>query len=157
MSEEFVLVPRDLSSVAISLLADFPMDDIGDNRMIAAGECWEELLAIASKDPPVLQFKRHIFKPGRNTTVRRGSKWDGVGHALIDLGDVKPSMLATLSTTTYRFNQVSDHMLRDEHDPSCRTVNGLLTEMQRVYPGFSDSEDVTLVNFYLPSYAGPTP
>jgi hypothetical protein len=138
--------------MALNTLADFDMEDVGNNRYEAAEECWSEVVAQAAKAPPVLQFTRHIFKPGRNITVRRGLKWDRVPNALIDFGDGRHFMLATLSTLTYQFHQLDDHMLRDEHDPTCRTVTGLFDELSRVYPGFSRHEDVTLVSFYLPSY-----
>lgn len=149
---DFVLVPRELSGSALHTLAMFDAEDIGNNPNEAACECWGEILNLVAMEPHVLQFTRHVFKPGRNTTVRRGRKWLHRPHALIDLGDEKPSMLAMLTTNLMPFHLLTDHWLRDEHDPSCRTVSGLLNEMRRVYPGFKSHEDVTLVNFYLPEY-----
>jgi hypothetical protein len=37
--------------------------------------------------------------------------------------------------------------LQDEHDPACRTPGGLFDFMARVYPGFRETEIVTVLSF----------
>lgn len=149
---DFVMVPRELSGAALHTLELFDADKVGNNPSDAANECWGKIIDLVAKMPPVLKFTNHVFKPDRNTTVRRGRKWLHRSHALIDLGDENPSMLATISTNLMPFHLLTDNWLRDEHDPSCRTVDGLLEEMKRIYPGFKPYEDVTLVDFHLPEY-----
>ena len=85
-----------------------------------------------------------------NLTVRRGDKWEDYK------GDVKIKDTATnnqineakvIYSEKLQFLELCDGDLALEHDPSCRTTEGLLTELTRVYPGFKDNEHVTLVYF----------
>jgi hypothetical protein len=153
---DWVLVPRVLSVEAARYMATFDFDSVGYNELDAAEECWNELLKLASNPPPILKFSNPVFNNGRNLSVRRGEKWRGVEFAMIDLGGGEVSPLVRLSTTTYGFNELRDEMLADEHDPACRTVDGLFKVMCEVYPGFSRNEVVTLVRFNLP-YSAPHP
>jgi hypothetical protein len=153
---EWVLVPRVLPKDAASYMTTFDFDSVGYNELDAAEECWNELLKLASNPPPILKFSNPVFNNGRNLSVRRGEKWRGVEFAMIELGGGEVSPLIRLSTTTYDFNELRDEMLADEHDPACRTVDGLFKVMCEVYPGFSRNEAVTLVRFNLP-YAATQP
>jgi len=145
---EWVLVPRELSSEALSMLAHFDMGNIGDSSEDAAAECWASLLERAGSRPKILEFQNPVFHPGWNTTVRRGSKWSKERLAGVQVGS--SCVVVELKSVQYHFHQLRDHMLRHEHDPSCRTVEGLFTEMCRIYPGFQRNEEVTLVDFWLP-------
>ena len=98
---------------------------------------------------PILEFQRPSFLPGRNTSVRRGARWHGVTMARIRLADGGLSSPRPLQTECRPFASLSGAELRDEHDPDCRTVAGLLAVLQALYPGFSVEEDVTLVHFTL--------
>jgi hypothetical protein len=40
-------------------------------------------------------------------------------------------------------------VLNFEHDSTCRNSQGLLDELRRVYDGFQQDEDVTIVFFYI--------
>lgn len=143
-----VLVPREPSDKAISLLANFDMDDIGSNRSYAAHECYKALLDVLSEPPMELKFCNPVFHAGVNLTVRRGRKWASQDIAVIDINGFQA--VVKISSVTWSFSFLSDENLRDEHDPACRTVAGLLEEMKRVYPGFRPSEEITLVRFQLP-------
>lgn len=145
---DWVLVPRDLSDDGASVLGHFDMDSIGEDPACAAMECWHQLIKLVAREPKRLEFSNPVFKPGRNITVRRGRKWSVESIAAVQVG--MSLVVVELSSLTYMFSQLSDHILRDEHDPSCRTVDGLFKEMCRVYPGFDRNEEVTVVTFYLP-------
>jgi hypothetical protein len=56
-----------------------------------------------------------------------------------------------LHTELRRFDTLTAAELRDEHDPACRTPEGLLAVMEQLYPGFQRDEVVTLVHFDLVS------
>ena len=147
--DEWVLVPRRITGPATDLLANFDMDDVGNNRGDAAEECWAALVEQLSRPAPELKFSNPVFHAGTNLTVRRGTKWHREQWATVQIGDTR--LTVRLSCMTHRFAWLTDHWVRDEHDPACRTVAGLLAEMQRVYPGFSEQEEVTLVRFNVPA------
>lgn len=54
-----------------------------------------------------------------------------------------------LETKVIPFNSLTTDLLEFEHDPSCRTKEGLYKEMCKVYPNFNENEIVTLVYFVL--------
>lgn len=107
-----------------------------------------------------LLFKNPVFKSGRNLTVRRGIKWDIADKQnvlIIDTDDPiredgQPKVLHVvdiLETRVMRFIDLEDSDLQDEHDPVCRTYEGLLNVMEKTYPGFDQREIVTLVWFEI--------
>ena len=105
-------------------------------------------MAIVDDDAlPVLGFARAVFRAGRNTTVRRGTRWLGVTRARLQLGDGRLSDPVALETEARPFRELDAHALRDEHDPACRTPSGLFAELARHYPGFGVDETVTLCHF----------
>jgi hypothetical protein len=97
--------------------------------------------------PPLLGFSNPKFHTGRNTSVRRGDRWHGVAQARIEQGAGRHTGPLPLHTELRRFDMLTAADLRDEHDPACRTPEGLLAVMQRLYPGFQADETVTLVHF----------
>ncbi|MGH8055515.1 MAG: hypothetical protein ACREP4_16515 [Stenotrophomonas sp.] len=99
---------------------------------------------------PLLGFANPLFHTGRNTSVRRGERWHGIALARIELGGGRVSEPLTLQTERRRFDTLIAAELRDEHDPACRTPEGLLAVMQQLYPGFHPDETVTLVHFQWP-------
>lgn len=101
------------------------------------------------QDPPVLTFVLPVFNRGRNTTVRRGRKWHAVTEARLQLGEGNLSLPVGLQTELKQFSALTQADLRFEHDPSCRTVDGLLLVLQQIYPGFDAEEEVTLCHFYF--------
>lgn len=100
---------------------------------------------------PLLGFSTPQFHTGRNTSVRRGARWHGVRAARIELGAGRHSAPLPLRTELRRFDTLTAADLRDEHDPACRTPQGLLAVMQGLYPGFQPDETVTLVHFLWPA------
>ena len=99
------------------------------------------------QNPPVLSFSTPVFNRGRNTTVRRGRKWQPVSEARLRLADGSVSAPVALRTELKIFSTLSDADLRYEHDPDCRTVAGMLAVLQHLYPGFRADEEVTVCHF----------
>ena len=95
-------------------------------------------------------FVHAHFLPGRNTSVRRGTRWLGVAQVRIELGAGRLSEVLPLQTRACRFDALCEADLALEHDPSCRSTAGLLAVLQAHYPGFSPCETVTVCDFRLP-------
>jgi len=64
---------------------------------------------------------------------------------LPDLNRILP-----ITTKVMAFHDLNTNDLKREHAKDCRTLGGLLTAMQAVYPGFDMRETVTLVEFLVP-------
>ena len=108
-----------------------------------------------------LLFKNPVFAKsphdsGVLLTCRRGNKWAGrvLCGDVVDLvtteGSVKIGEATIDSCMTLIFNHLKFQettTLQLEHDPTCRNYAGLLKAMIQVYPGFAESETVTLVFF----------
>lgn len=94
---------------------------------------------------PLLEFSNPVFNDSLNLTVRRGIKWASI-DGLIWVGEKAAKIK---NTKVFRFSDITDKDLELEHDPSCRSLDGLTIEMQRVYKDFNVNEIVTLVFFEL--------
>lgn len=103
----------------------------------------------AQSPTPLLEFSNPVFHDGVNLTVRRGRKWLGERYANVQLGGGFTTNKVRLHTKTVVFSSLVDADVLYEHDPSCRTVEGLARELKRVYPEFSETDEVTLVTFIL--------
>ena len=102
-----------------------------------------------------LLFKNPVFKPGLNVTVRRGTKWNFGAKSGVVIKDTfdkmgLPIAVVTIETFACIFRDLVDEDVANEHDPECQRVQGLLDVMKRVYPGFTESEVVTVVSFWMP-------
>ncbi|WP_305805896.1 hypothetical protein [Stenotrophomonas sp. YIM B06876] len=98
---------------------------------------------------PVIDYVTPLFNVGQNLTVRRGTEWHGVPEARMQLAHGQLSPPRPLQTEVRRFDTLVAADLQHEHDPRCRTPEGLLAELQRIYEGFSAEETVTLVRFTM--------
>lgn len=119
--------------------------------------------------PMDLLFKGNLtFHDDRmNLTIRRGVKWSfcSVGD-IVNVSDAdnrfeitedgkhrditKPIILfkaKIVGTKLVRFCDLFDNDLEYEHDPNCRTVDGLSKVLSNIYPLFDRRELVTLVYF----------
>lgn len=108
-----------------------------------------------------LLFKNPVFNNGRNTTVRRGTKWDNppvpteFGFPVIDTanqydGNGNLKIKGFADNVTFKVKRFCDITPKDiclEHDPICRTLTGLLEVMKNTYDNFDETEIVTLVSF----------
>ncbi len=119
-----------------------------------------------SAENPLL-FQKPDFHPGVNVTVRSGAKWFGtlnigdlVAIAEIDGEDgMRTDRGKHLVLGVAYFNEIEEipeDLLRFEHDPTCRTPDGLEEELGRIYgddvmsnpdKGFS-----VVVFYYVPDF-----
>lgn len=102
---------------------------------------------MSQKSYPILEFANPTFLEGRNTTVRRGTYWHAIREASLRLADGKLSKPVKLTTEAKEFKYICDEDLEFEHDVDCRSVSGLIRQLQFHYPGFSTEEVVTLCHF----------
>lgn len=102
---------------------------------------------------PILKFNNPIFHNGYNITVRLGYKWYDEPSAFI-LNPEK-NKFTFVSLTAYKFFHFSElenyasSLLINEHDPSCRTYEGLLKCMKETYKDFHEDSPVTVIGFHL--------
>lgn len=98
-----------------------------------------------------LLFKNPQFKEGTNSTVRRGVKWDVTPKSEINIYDADTNVMFgyALNVRSYviSFQDLKAEDLKNQHDERTRTPLGLLQVMQEVYPGFRDTEIVTVLEF----------
>lgn len=101
-----------------------------------------------------LLFQNPVFNSGLNVTCRNGDKWMkvNIGDSLAIKETGKDQVIATgtvLGKALLPAKLIPESLLYYEHDPSCRNLDGLLCEMKRVYPGFSEDSMVTVLLFNL--------
>jgi hypothetical protein len=101
-----------------------------------------------------LLFQNPVFHPGLNVTVRNGDKWMKVdiGDSLVIKETGKDQQIAhgkVIGKALLPIKLIPDALLQYEHDPSCRNLAGLISEMKRVYPDFSEGNLVTVLLFSL--------
>lgn len=103
-----------------------------------------------SDDRLQLKFASPIFNDGLNLTVRRGSKWHGHQGEMVEVVGLDGEVYGQTQVRSSQLRRFADILQRDldyEHDPLCRTYQGLLDDMRIVYDGFEEDEVVTLLWF----------
>jgi len=102
-----------------------------------------------------LEFLNPRWHYGENVTVRLGAQWAdkvSVGDyvQIAQTGDVTP--IATgkvIDTRLCDFPSITIAELKKEHDPSCRTPDGLVYAMLQAYPDFHLNSTVTVLTFKI--------
>jgi len=102
-----------------------------------------------------LEFRVPLFHEGLNVTVRLGEKYfhtlDAGDRILLSSRDARPQCRrAELIDVRMRVvSTIPNVWLKYEHDPACRTPDGLLEELKQVYGRDSVTSDswVTLILF----------
>jgi hypothetical protein len=101
-----------------------------------------------------LLFKNPVFNKGLNLTCRKGTKWSGVTGSVIlaetgttEYNDKYLGIAHIVNTKAMRLMDIQEDDLLLEHDPSCRTWQGLHDELVRVYGSIDKREIITLVLF----------
>jgi hypothetical protein len=106
-----------------------------------------------------LHFISGTFHSGLNITVRRGLEWfrkglipgqtitlcvcpPGQDHTVVGQARVAFVMAALIET-------IPDELMKYEHEPSCRTKEGLLAAMSRVLGEVWADEIVTVIGFEM--------
>ncbi len=105
-------------------------------------------------EPALLQFKNPELHSGLNLTVRNGSKWTHVAPgsklAIVKTGE-EEAVIATgrvfgaLSLVTWR--SIPEEWYAYEHDPACRTPEGLQAAMDEAYGEGQWGPNVTCLFF----------
>lgn len=99
-------------------------------------------------------FKCPVFKEGLNLTVRRGLKWalyfeenPVIPLKIYDTKDNPLGWIKIEKVIIMPFDSIQNSDLKDEHDKQCKTKEGLLKILKKVYEDFNEREIVTLVYF----------
>lgn len=103
-----------------------------------------------------LDFLTGVHRDGVNVTVRRGSKWaNSIGQVVLLSTNGKPNtekgwtMAKIFAYTAKAFKDITPDDIQDEHDPECRTIDGLRAFMEKAYSGFQET-DMCLILRYIP-------
>jgi hypothetical protein len=100
-----------------------------------------------------LAFANPAFHSGLNVTVRLGDKWfkrvkPGDNVILANLREEIKYVVRVTRVHLYdHFKYLPVEDIRCEHDPACRTKLGLFETMKKIYPGFTEDDPVTVVEF----------
>lgn len=104
-----------------------------------------------------LDFLNPVWHYGANITMRLGKKWkdknleDYVDKVVLyRTGGKKPVAEGMVERSVYKpFNEVTIQDLWEEHDPECRTPDGLVKAMLRAYDDFTLASMVTVIRFII--------
>lgn len=100
-----------------------------------------------------IHFHNGVFNKGRHLTVRRGDAWfrsvkPGDFLALVDIETGSHSATArVLGAEMIKFDKISDDILSMSLSPECRSRDGLLHSMKKIYSEFNPEEEVTVIFF----------
>lgn len=99
-----------------------------------------------------LKFLNPTFKEGVQITVRNGPKWSkrvvpDMTLTVAETNGDDVGVVAIRGALLTTFDALPNEILFREHDPTCRNYAGLLGEMRRVYPGFKETDVVTVLFF----------
>ena len=99
-----------------------------------------------------LLFSNPVFHKGINVTCRNGYKWADAMGELVHIQDTNGmtdyGYGHILGIMTVCLNKIPECVLSLEHDPSCQTVEGIITEMKRVYGDDLKENAPTTVLFF---------
>lgn len=102
-----------------------------------------------------MAFMRPVFHPGLNFTVRLGEEWADlkVGE-IIELDGPCWCLGFVTHVIKCHLGEIPEFVREKEHDPDCRTLDGLIAVLREVYPELREregegieSEVVTCVGF----------
>ena len=130
------------------VLKDISIHDYAKNLV----DSFENLGMISVRD---LFFLEPVFHPGLNVTVRNGDKWmqTNIGDGLLikKTGEDTVIHTADLIAKAYvPFRLIPEAWLAYEHDPACRTLEGLFEYgMKPAYPDFTEDNYVTVLLFWI--------
>lgn len=97
-----------------------------------------------------MTFDRPQFNAGVNVTVRYDKKWSRSGAIYINLGGGHTHGPVVPYAREVTFSTLTDLDLINQHDPDCRTVEGLFTVMKKAHAEFTKDDTVVVVSFILP-------
>lgn len=105
-----------------------------------------------------LLFSNPVFHDGINVTCRNGYKWASEMGTIVNLMDTDGTtdygMAHILGIMTVCLNKIPEEILSLEHDPSCRTRDGIIAEMRNVYgEDLKENAPTTVVFFEMEKVA----
>lgn len=88
-----------------------------------------------------MAFVRPFFHPGLNFTIRLGEEWADlkVGE-IIELDGPCWCLGMVTQVLKCRLMDIPNFVLEKEHDPDCRTFDGLIAVLREVYPELQEKE-----------------
>lgn len=99
-----------------------------------------------------LLFSNAVFHDGINVTCRNGYKWADAMGELVKIAETSDDEEwrygHILGVLTVKLNKIPEGILALEHDPSCRTTEGIIKEMRRVYGEDLKEDAGTTVLFF---------
>lgn len=101
-----------------------------------------------------LFFQNPVFHKGLNVTIRNGDKWmrADINDYLLIKEEGKNAIIATsilVGKALLPAYLIPEDLLKYDHDPACRNLANLFSEMRRMYPDFSERNLVTVLLFNL--------
>lgn len=120
-----------------------------------------------STENPLL-FQKPDFHPGVNVTVRKGAKWFGTLNVgdLVTIAEVDSNtgmqvergkhLVLGIDYETV-LETIPEDLLRFEHDPTCRTPDGLEDELRNIYGDDAMDDEAQgftiIVFYYVPNFS----
>jgi len=102
-----------------------------------------------------LEFLNPTFHRGDNVTIRNGRKWiekafSGQIVKVVRTGETEALAQGVVKDIRLiPFKGVTLQDLWEEHDPECRTPDGLTKAMLMAYPDFNLESEVTIIRFTI--------
>jgi len=97
--------------------------------------------------PRQLYFRNSEFRNGKNVTVRNGDYWNNTNVVKIKV--VNTLRNYKIKTSLKKFSQLTQNILKLEHDKNCRNISGLYKELKSIYPSFTKNSIVTVIQFII--------
>jgi len=97
-----------------------------------------------------LRFLNPVFKKGLNFTVRKGTRWvkeATVGEFVAVEGWRGFGRIECFYVC--RLAQIPKEVLVNEHDPDCRTIEGLIYALKRAYSELEDTSNEDMENIVV--------
>lgn len=99
-----------------------------------------------------LLFSNAVFHDGLNVTCRNGYKWADANGELVNVldsdGTTNYGEAVIFGVLVCKLNMIPEAILSLEHDPNCRTTEGIIAEMKRVYGADLKEDAPTTVLFF---------
>lgn len=99
-----------------------------------------------------LLFSNPVFHNGVNVTCRNGYKWSTALGEIVKVSDTDNvaewQYAHILGVMTMKLDKIPEAILALEHDSNCRTTDGIITEMKRVYGDELKDDAPTTVLFF---------
>jgi len=100
-----------------------------------------------------LLFGNPVFHSGINVTCRAGLKWADTLGQTVDVADVENEVecgeAKIVGVLVTELENIPESVLQLEHDPACRTKEGIEKELRTIYGNLSDDATITVLFFEM--------